>query len=135
MLLDIKPLFVLAALTLLPGSGDGGYARAADKDLLYRAADYNCETTDTMLDDALKGDEDRLLAKLEGQRINDFANYLTQKGWFSGTMSGVDAIYIITAKMRPGFEDHPSVWLFFIVKHCVVTKVGAERGPIEEAIK
>lgn len=127
MLRKITPFVLLAALSVLPGSGGGGYARAED---------YTCDTTEQQIVDLINEDNgSRLVAKLEGERIATFAAYLTGHGYLQGTLSGVDSIYIVTGKMKPGYEEHPSYWLFFIKDHCLISKMGADKAIIDEAIK
>ena len=92
-----------------------------------------CDTPESLITDALKGDEKRLLVKLTGTQIDDFVSYLVSKGWFSGTIERIDTLYVITAALRPGFSE-PHVWLFFVMDGCVMAKIPAQLSAIQPGL-
>ena len=90
-----------------------------------------CTYPEKQLTDAIVESPDRLITILEDQRVDEFLNNLMRAGYMTGSLPYVMKIYVISAKMKPGY-DTPHVWLFFIQDGCILTKIPVIRSVVEE---
>jgi hypothetical protein len=92
-----------------------------------------CDYPESLILDALAGEPERLVTKLEGQALADFFNKMSSKGYLTGTLDLVDHVYIIKGKLMPGF-DKPIDILFFVQNSCIVGKIYGDAKIVEEML-
>jgi hypothetical protein len=92
-----------------------------------------CDLPESVITEAIDSSPDRLVAKIEGKDLNTFLGSMTKAGLLTGTLWRVERIYIVSAKMLPGY-DTPHVWLFFIQDGCLIAKIPSIRKVIEDIL-
>jgi hypothetical protein len=94
------------------------------------AEETRCDYPETLITDALAGEPERLVVKLEGEALAAFFNKMASKGYLTGTLDLVDSLYIIKGKLMPGF-DQPIDILFFVQGGCIVGKIYGDAKIVE----
>jgi hypothetical protein len=97
------------------------------------ASESSCLVPESVLTDLIKEYPDRLITVLEEGRLDEFLNNLMRTGNMAGSLPYVEKIYVVSAKMLPGF-DTPHVWLFLVQDNCIIRKIPAIRSYVEAAI-
>ena len=70
---------------------------------------------------------------LKGDDLANFLSNLMLAGYLTGTLYDIDTVYVIDAQVLPEATE-PMVWLFFVSKGCIITRLPASKAPIEEAL-
>jgi hypothetical protein len=103
---------------------------AATMQAVAAEPETRCDYSESLITDALQGEPERLVAKLEGEALAAFFNKMASKGYLTGTLDLVDSLYIVKGKLLPGF-DKPIDILFFVQGGCIVGKIYGDAATVE----
>jgi len=85
-------------------------------------------TTEEKIQQTVTEEHDKVIAVLDGDKLNLFLAALANNGYLVGKLE-IDRIYIADAGKLPGYTSD-NVWLFFIKDGCLLVAIPATKSII-----